>query len=183
MKENQRIVISKRMLRESLLRLLKTKELGDINITELCREAEINRATFYKYYNTPQDVLSDIAMELIKEMKKMYRPMLTLDEVRTCVKNICEYVYEHADLIRMLIRANADLEIAAAISELHQNFREDKESLGALKGADDETLQMTAAFIGGGSYFLIRKWLLEDIRKTPEEVADLMFKILNMKME
>ena len=68
MKENQRIVISKRMLRESLLRLLRTKELSEINITELCREAEINRATFYKYYNTPQDVLSDIAMELIKEM-------------------------------------------------------------------------------------------------------------------
>lgn len=183
MKENQRIAISKRMLRESLLRLLKTKELGEISITELCREAEINRATFYKHYNTPQDVLADIAMELIKEMKKMYHPLRTLDEVRTCVSTICEYIYKHADLIRLLIHANVDMEIAAAISELHQNFREDKESLGVLKGADDETLQMTAAFIGGGSYFLIRKWLLEDIRKTPEEVADLMFKILNMKME
>ena len=183
MKENQRIVISKRMLRESLLRLLKSKELSEINITELCREAEINRATFYKYYNPPQDVLSDITMELIKEMKKMYHPLRTLDEVRNCVGKICEYVYEHADLIRLLIHANVDIEIAAAISELHQNFREDKESLGALKGADDETLQMTAAFIGGGSYFLIRKWLLEDIRKTPEEVTELIFVILNMRIE
>ena len=183
MKENQRIAISKRLLRESLLRLLQTKELGEISITELCREAEINRATFYKYYSTPQDVLSDITMALIKEMKKIYRPLRTLDEVKTCVEKICEYVYEHADLIRLLIRANVDMEIAAAISELHQNFREDKESLGVLKGADDETLQMTAAFIGGGSYFLIRKWLLEDIRKTPEEVAELIFTILNMKVE
>ena len=113
----------------------------------------------------------------------MYHPLRTLDEVRACVGKICEYIYEHADLIRLLIHANVDVEIATAISELHQNFREDKGSLGALKGADDETLQMTAAFIGGGSYFLIRKWLLDDIRKTPGEVAELIFVILNMKVE
>lgn len=182
MKENQRITISKRMLRESLLRLLKTKELSEINITELCREAEINRATFYKYYNTPQDVLSDIALELIKDMKKMYPPMQTLEEVRYCIVKVCEYIYEHADLIRLLIHANADIEIATAISELHQNFREEQSRFGVLKDVDDESLALTAVFIGGGSYLLIRKWLLDDIHKTPKEVADLIFKILNTEM-
>lgn len=182
MKENQRIIISKRMLRESLLRLLKTKELNEISITELCRDAEINRATFYKYYNTPRDVLSDITLELIKDIKKMYHPMRTLDEVKACIDKVCEYVYEHADLIRMLIHANVDMEIATAISELHRYFREDENGFGVLKDADDDSMQMTAAFIGGGSYFLIRKWLLDDIRKTPAEVSELIFKILNTEM-
>lgn len=40
MEENQRVTISKRMLRDSLLRLLESKELSEINITELCREAK-----------------------------------------------------------------------------------------------------------------------------------------------
>lgn len=182
MKENQRIVISKRMLRESLLRLLQTKKLNEISITELCREAEINRATFYKYYSTPQDVLCDISMELKKELKKLYHPLQTLNEVKDCIIEICELIYERADLIRLLIHANVDMEIAAAISELHRNFSEERNGLGALKGADDDTLQMTAAFIGGGSYFLIRKWLLDDIRKTPKEVAELIFRILNTEI-
>lgn len=182
MKENQRIAISKRMLQESLLRLLQTKELSEIRITELCREAGINRTTFYKYYSTPQDVLADIVMGLIREMKMLYPPVQTLEEVKGCLVRICKYIYERADLIRLFIRSNVDVEIANAISEINHYFGEDRESFGALKDADDDSLEMTAAFIGGGSYFLIRKWLLEDIRKTPEEVAELIFRILNMEM-
>lgn len=109
--------------------------------------------------------------------------MRTPDEVKACLSKVCEYIYEHGDLIRLLIQANVDMEIASSISGLYRDFREDKSRLGVLKNADDDSLQMTAAFIGGGCYFMIRKWLLDNIRKTPEEVADLLFKILNMGSE
>ena len=52
LKENQRMVVTKRMLKEWLLR-----PLDNIHVNELCRESGINRATFYRHYETPQDVL------------------------------------------------------------------------------------------------------------------------------
>lgn len=48
-KENQRIAITKGLLKESLLHLLKKKKIDRITITELCQESGINRSTFYRY--------------------------------------------------------------------------------------------------------------------------------------
>lgn len=50
MKDDQRVTLTKRLLQEGLLRLLETKEIDKINVTELCRESGINRATFYRHY-------------------------------------------------------------------------------------------------------------------------------------
>ncbi len=52
-KINMRVAVTKRMLKEGLLRCLETKDLEEITISELCKEAGINRATFYKHFNTP----------------------------------------------------------------------------------------------------------------------------------
>ncbi len=45
-----RILRSRRMLMDSLVRLLKKKEFEDISIQEIADEATLNRATFYLHY-------------------------------------------------------------------------------------------------------------------------------------
>ena len=68
-KENQRITLSKRLLKEALLRLLTRKQLDQITVSELCGEASINRATFYRHYGTPRDVLKDIEWDCSQELR------------------------------------------------------------------------------------------------------------------
>lgn len=65
-KENRRVTMTKRLIQEGLLRLLEKKELAAINVTELCREADVNRATFYKYYGNPNDVLAAIKEQFFR---------------------------------------------------------------------------------------------------------------------
>lgn len=80
MKDNQRTVVTKRMLREGLLRLLKTKSLDKINIVELCNEAGINRTTFYRHYELPKDILYEMQAEFMEEMRKsMKKPQTEHD--------------------------------------------------------------------------------------------------------
>lgn len=50
MKDDQRIALTKRLLREGLLRLLSKTDLNKISVTQLCIESGINRATFYRHY-------------------------------------------------------------------------------------------------------------------------------------
>ena len=52
-KEYQRVAISKRMLKEALLDLLKDKPIDAVTVSELCQMAQINRTTFYRHYETP----------------------------------------------------------------------------------------------------------------------------------
>lgn len=48
-KNNQRVVLTKRLFKEGLLRLLENKGMDEISVAELCRESGINRATFYRH--------------------------------------------------------------------------------------------------------------------------------------
>ena len=57
--ENQRIRLSKAMLKNALMRLLKEKPIEKISIYELCAAAQINRTTFYKYYGSQYELLAD----------------------------------------------------------------------------------------------------------------------------
>ena len=60
MKDDQRIALTKRLLREGLLRLLSKTDLNKISVTQLCIESGVNRATFYRHYEEPRDILNDI---------------------------------------------------------------------------------------------------------------------------
>lgn len=68
-KENQRIILTKRMLKEALLKLMETKSIQKISVSELCKEAGINRVTFYNHYSAPSDILTEMGDELISGMQ------------------------------------------------------------------------------------------------------------------
>lgn len=177
MKKNQRVMLTRRLLRESLLRLLAERPLEKISITALCHEAEINRTTFYHHYTTPADVLSDIEAELVRELNEIARDRMPGDRASTVA--LCRKMAEHADELRVLFRCNVDAQLETIIRKLQENLI----ALSATKpqiAADDEIgISLAATFIGSGIYYLIRRWILEQIPLTPEQITDLIFAILS----
>lgn len=67
-RENQRVVLTKRLLQEGLFRLLEKKELSKISVTELCMESGINRTTFYKHYGCPDNMLAAAKEQLFQDL-------------------------------------------------------------------------------------------------------------------
>ncbi len=62
-----RIIKTKRAIREATLRLLSQKALEEISITELAEEAQINRKTFYNYYQSLSDVVEEIENDTVEK--------------------------------------------------------------------------------------------------------------------
>ena len=58
-KVNQRVAITKRLLKESMIQILQKKNIRQVTVSELCSRAGINRSTFYAHYSIPSDVLMD----------------------------------------------------------------------------------------------------------------------------
>jgi AcrR family transcriptional regulator len=58
-----RILRSRRMLMDSLVRLLSKKEFGDISVQEIADEATLNRATFYLHYPDKNALLRAMTAE------------------------------------------------------------------------------------------------------------------------
>ena len=67
-RENQRVRLSKRLIKESLTRLLQTESIHKVSIRTLCEEAGVNRSAFYKYYGSQYDVLEELEADVIRQI-------------------------------------------------------------------------------------------------------------------
>lgn len=62
--EYKNSIRSREMIRQALIRLLKKRSISEISVTDIVREANINRGTFYNHYGNPVDVLYEMKDEL-----------------------------------------------------------------------------------------------------------------------
>ena len=63
--EDKRIIKTKRSLKAAMIRMLEKESFESISITELCREADVSRITFYSHYSDKYALLDDIFNDLL----------------------------------------------------------------------------------------------------------------------
>lgn len=168
-KENQRIMLTKRLLKDSLIALLKEKDIYQISISELCTSAGINRTTFYRYYGSQFDLLREMesdALDRIADMLIHRGPSAT-----QMLASILSYLEENIDLFRLLINNNVDPEFPRRLFRL-EPIRDTLSSALYPKYSEND-LEYVSAFTTYGSFHLLRKWLNKVDREPPEKVAHL----------
>lgn len=177
-KENQRVKLTKRLLKDALISLLKEKDFEKINISELCRAAGINRATFYKHYTTPHDIVLDMENDIMSTIQK---PMgsLTTESMQQYLENTCICLHENAEVLKLLVKCNNDADFNLLLDDFYESLWDLRHSISAMKDIDADSVRLASSFIASGMYCLLRQWILEEINKTPKEVASLIFGLIN----
>ena len=68
--DDKRITRTKRNLKNTLKKLLRRKPYADITVTELCKDAETSRITFYAHYNGKNDLADELVRDLFGEVNE-----------------------------------------------------------------------------------------------------------------
>ena len=143
-KENQRIALTRRLLQEGLLRLLAHSSLEDISVTALCKEAGINRATFYNHYTSPTALLCEMEVQLVEELELISNEPTTIDTIASQLERYCFKLKENAELVTILVRYHADRDIEEIITKRLKRRIEDMDFeplvSGLIEDAIDEQL-------------------------------------------
>lgn len=172
-KENQRVAISKRLLKDSVLRLLRKKHISNISVSELCEEASINRTTFYRHYQTAHDVLMEIELDFMNEFYEVPAPTKNINDIRNHAVRMCNFLYDNKETAKLFIQNNTDNDFRL----LFQNFADDFVASRTVyykgKTVNENTLHLMTTFFAYGIYSMVRQWLIEEIPMSPVEVADL----------
>ncbi len=171
---NQRVAVTKRMVKEGLMRMLKKKPLEKINITELCQEAGINRTTFYRYYELPRDVLTEMQNEFFEETFEHFHKPLTVSDVERFF--VC--LSEHAELVKLFFQYNSNTDWASIFTSIYNSFPE-MMMIKAFRNLDENSSKLLSTYLAGGAYFLVRQWIMEDIPMPPKDVAAIALNILD----
>ncbi len=162
-----RIVRSRRMLMDSLARLLNKKEFDDISIQEIADEATLNRATFYLHYPDKNALLQAMTAARFREL--IARRGLSFSNcdgaLRAIALGVCDYLSETTGCPSQLAKMPLEGSIIPVVEGM---FREGAAEHAMAPGVDPELLASTAAWAIFGA---ARRWYQTADRIPAEEMA------------
>ena len=169
--ENQRIRISKAMLKSGLLKLLKEKPLNQISVCELCAAAQINRTTFYKYYGCQTELLYEIEADFMKQLDDDLKCIIA-QSLNTLLP-VLNHLYEQREIFCLLVRSIPSQEFATHLFSLS--------SIGIIfqNMADESNYSETKAkyirrFVFQGTFTVLYDWLNSENPEPVAEIADVL---------
>ena len=173
-KEDRRVVLTKRMLKDALTEMLRGTDIYHISIRELCQRADVNRTTFYKYYGSQFDLLADMENDLLAFLSRTITEHAA-DPARI-IEAACAYMEEYLEFGRLIINNNVD-----------PLFPQKLFSLAAVRDAvlkrfagqmDESMLEYLYNYITYGAYRIICVWMNKEQREPPEKIAQLLIRLI-----
>ena len=104
---NPRLAKTKESLLEALIRMLEEVPLESITVSDLCKEAGINRTTFYKYYSVPEDVITEVAERILDEV--IYRAEENERTVYDYMLVCCNAFLQYRGLMSAYVRSSGNI--------------------------------------------------------------------------
>jgi AcrR family transcriptional regulator len=162
-----RILRSRRMLMDSLVKLLKKKEFEEISVQDIADEATLNRATFYLHYPDKNALLQ--AMTDARFRALIERRAITFTDchgaLRAIALGVCDYLAETTGCPSQLARMSLEGSIIPVVEGM---FKEGLALHGTAPGVDTALLATTAAWAVFGA---ARRWFQTPNRIPAEEMA------------
>jgi len=171
---------SLKMIRQAFLDLLKEKDITSITVTEVCKLADVNRGTFYKYYNDIDDLFQQTCDTFLNEIYNL----LILPDNEKDVKGKSFYellsealriVSQNTDLLLILKKTdNFNVIVSRIISFVFPTASKQVKKVSP-RIPEYEVAYMVE-FIIGGCGAIVQKWLEDGMTTPKEQIINMMYK-------
>jgi AcrR family transcriptional regulator len=167
-KGNRRTLYSKKVMIDAFLMLLQEKPLNKITVTDICKEADINRGTFYSYYNDPFDLMRSIEEEMIEKM--MSTITISGDEsLQNMLNEIFNLILENKEFCKILFNEkNSSYVLSTLLNSAYEKKIEDIKKQFPM--SNETQLEYYFTYVTGGTIEIIRKWINDDMKIPAGEV-------------
>ena len=169
---DRRIKYTKKTIKDTLLSLLNTKEINKITVSEICKIADINRATFYRYYLDVYDLLEQIQNEFVLELKNTYYNKKSNITISSFTLEFLDVFQNNKDLVKVLFNTKNNINFLNEILELAYSECKNKWKLD-IPDLSNKNIDYAAVFIFNGGLGVINYWIKNDFNKSSEEIAKL----------
>ena len=108
---------SKMLIRNALVTLMQQKPFEKITITDIVKEADINRGTFYAHYHDTAEVLDKIREEVVQDVlaaAKLMTPDEIIQDPSELFSNLGELMEKNREYYRTLLSIGCSIEILAS---------------------------------------------------------------------
>ena len=180
MASDARVRYTKMVIQEQFCNVLREKPLNRVTVKEICERAKINRATFYRYYTDPYDLLEKMEQGFLEDMFKKLANSVSIGTKKVLIL-IMEKMKENLSLYQALFSENGDRQFVERLFtlcykehavKLHERFRK----------LPFQKQEFLFYFISQGCSGILTQWLSNGMEMPIEEVADFAEKLINNAM-
>lgn len=172
--EYRSAIRSKSLIKKALAKLMHEKDLNKITVSDIIREADISRGTFYAHYPDIYSVLEQIETEELKKMinlvNKSREENSSIHDSTEFLTVICKYLYEDFDYYKMLLQSSFLNNFLNRLIEVY--YESTVASLlekDPTKDLSEAVLYLTFTTAGAKQVFV--GWLQGKINGSPEDIG------------
>ena len=166
---DRRTEYTRKVIRDSVFKLHRKKSLSDITVKEICEDADVNRATFYRNYLDIFDLYEKIEEDISMEALKGEEPG----------KNrftVFEIIYKH----KLFYKDYFNMRLSSSLLKI--TVRTLMDQIGELlkkRGTyDEEQFEISFQYNYNGIVGATKDWLTKGCPKEAREFADIVYGII-----
>lgn len=178
--QNPSAIRSKKEITDTLLQLMKTYPYKEITVKHIILESQIARKTFYRNFNSKDDVLNSyidcVMNQYVQSLQDI--PSCQLSNILNTIFSFClqnrDLLFQLRDneLCHLLLKKwNVFIPMihSQVVSENHPMF----------KSITPEQIDYVLAFNVGAVWNVIMEWIEQDMEDSPETIKATLLKYLN----
>lgn len=161
---SRRVQLTKKLLKTSLLELLENQSLENIFVTDVCKNADVNRSTFYSYYDGTWQLMLEIEDDVLSNLPIPQDESITYSDERfvNILTSFFDYVKQEEKLFRILV-----------IKHNNGNFNQRliDTVMEKLPGVSKD--RYTYIYCVNGIVGIIREWIMKNFPISTRKLAEI----------
>lgn len=164
--EDRRARRSRRLLKESLLELMKRKPFSDISVRDVTDAADMNRGTFYLHYSGTLELLKSLEEDLLSEIQSLVdahmQETVAVGSVAPVFEPVLDFAIDHRETCTILFSGSEASGFFLAIQRLvHENGAPLVKAW--YRPADPRLTEYLLNFLAWGFIGLLAEWFEKDM--------------------
>lgn len=157
---NKRRKNSQEKIERAFVHFLQTKEINEISVTNICKEAKLNRSTFYANYLDVYDLAEKIVKKIENDVFMLYQEERETKNNTNDFLKLFRHIKENQIFYKTYFKLNRDK---------HFIIRQYDTNLSK-RMYEDKFIDYHIEFFMAGLNAIVKKWLNNDCKESPEEI-------------
>lgn len=171
-KENRRVRMTRRLMKDAMLDLLEERDLSGISVTAICEKADVHRSTFYHYYTEPSDLLREIEQDILEQIPSLPLPLDQQEEegLLRVTTAFFDFVRENEKVFRILFSESVNADFSSKMVDLLC-----LKQMSGVVYRDEQSSRYLKLFIANGAVGMLREWITSGFPVSSREIAEMMY--------
>ena len=179
--EYRSAIRSRKLIQRALADLLHEKPLNKITVTDVVRQAEINRGTFYAHYTDIPDVIHHVINDIFSSIREQVldAPISMADLSHAVLTHIQSILDSDLDFFRKVMASSASVLMEQELVKLVVDYLIQNEEKFSSQNQEHDQYLLTIRFCAGGLTNLYREWMAGSIELSLDELTKRAEMLLN----